>query len=79
MKDPPNGREMKSPGGGENGRRKMICDLRNVYIRPQRLRGHKIKRGSILRMGMKFSRKKMNSKHQISGRESYRWCFVAEV
>ena len=55
---------MKLPWGGENGRRKMISNLRNVYIRPQRLGGHKIKRDSILKIGMKFSRKKKNGKRQ---------------
>ena len=34
LKATPNGREMKSPWGGENGRRKIISDLKNVYICP---------------------------------------------
>ena len=65
---------------GENGRRrKMISDLRNLYIRPKLLGGHKIQRGSLLKIGMKFSRKKVNGKCKISVRESHRWCFLAEV
>ena len=70
---------MKSPKGGENSRRKMISYLRNVEIRPQCLGEYKIQMDSILKIGIKFSRKKTNGKGQISGRESYRWCFVAEV
>ena len=70
---------MKLLWGGEHGGKKMLSDLRNVYIHPQRLGGHKIQRASILKIGMKFSRKKTNGKLQISGRESYRWCFEAEV
>ena len=42
--------------GGENSRSKMISNLRNRYIGPQCLGGHKIPRGSILKIGMKFSR-----------------------
>ena len=57
----------------------MISDLRNIYICPQPLKVHKIQRGSILKIAMKFNRKKTNGKRQISGRESYRWCFLAEV
>ena len=63
----------------ENGGRKMISDLRNKHIRPQCLGGHKTQRASILKIEIKFSRKKTNGKHQIIGRESYRWCFVVEV
>ena len=70
---------MKSPEGGENGGRKITSGLRNVEIRPQYLGEYKIQRDSILKIGMKFSRKKTNGKRQISGRESYRWCFLAEV
>ena len=62
-----------------NSGRKMISDLRNMYIHPKYLEGHKIQRGSILNIGLKFSRKKTNGNCQISGRESYRWCFVAEI
>ena len=61
---------MKSTEGGENGERKMISSLRNMNIRPQCFGEHKIQRGSILKNGMKFSKKNMNGKHQISGRES---------
>ena len=67
------GREMKSPKGRENVGRKMISGLRN--IRPQCLGEHKIQRGSILKIGMKFSKKKTNGQCQII----YRWCFAAEV
>ena len=72
LEDPPNRREMKLPKGGENGGRKMISSLRNMDIRPQCLVDHKIQRGSILKTGMRFSKKKTNFKLQISGRESYR-------
>ena len=78
QKDPPIRREFKLHEGGENGGRKMISGLRNVDICPQCLGEHKIQRSSILKIGM-FSRKKTNGKRQISGRESYRWCFVVEV
>ena len=70
---------MKLPEGGENGGNKMISGLRKVDIHPQCLGDHKIQRCSILKIGMKFSKKKTNGKHQISGRESYRWCFAVEV
>ena len=70
---------MKSPKNGENGRRKMTSGLRNVDTQPQFLVGYKIQRDSTLKIGMKFSRKKMNGKGQISDRESYRWCFEVEV
>ena len=79
LQDPPNGREMKLPKGGENSRRRMTSGLRNLDIRPQCLGEYKIQRGSILMIGMKFSRKKMNGKSQVSGRDSYRWLFTAEV
>ena len=79
MKDPPNTREMKFPKGKENGRRKMMSSLRNLDICPQCLGEHKIQRGSILKIGMKFSKKKTNGKHQISGRKSYRWGVAAKV
>ena len=62
---------MKLPWGVEKGGRKMISDLKNVYIRPKPLGGHKIQRGSVLKVGMKFTRQKTNGKRQISGRESY--------
>ena len=52
---------------------------RNVDIRPQYLGEYKIQKDSFLKIGMKFSRKKTNGKHQISGNESYGWCFVVEV
>ena len=70
---------MKSPEGGESGGRKMTSGLRNVDIRLQYLREYKIQRASILKIGIKVNRKKTNGKGQISGRESYRWCFAAEV
>ena len=79
LKDPPNGREMKVPKGRENGGTKMISGLKNVDIRPQCFGEYKIQRGSILKIGMKFSRKKTNGKRQIRGGESYRRCFGAEV
>ena len=72
-------RDEMSPEGGENGRRKMTSCLRNVDIRPQYLGEYKIQRDSILKIGMKFSRKKTNGKDQISGREYHRWCFMTEV
>ena len=83
LKDPPNEREMKFSEGGknseENGGRKMIYGLRNLDIRPECLRGHKIQSGSILKIKIKFSKKKTNGKRQISCRESYRWGFAVEV
>ena len=79
LKNPPNGREFKLSEGGENGGRKMISGIRNMDICPQCLGEHKIQRGSILKIGKKFTKKKTNGKQQISGRESYRWCFAAEV
>ena len=39
---------------------------------------YKIQRDSILKIGIKFSKKKTSGKHQISGREFHRWCFVTE-
>ena len=57
----------------------MTSGLRNVDIPPQYLKEYKLQRDSILKIGMTFSRKKTNGKCQISGRESYRWCFVVEV
>ena len=54
---------MKSPEGGENGGRKITSGLRNVEIRPQYLGEYKIQRNSILKIGMKSSRKKTNGKH----------------
>ena len=56
---------MKLPKGGENGRRKMISETRNVDICPQCLGEHKIQRGSILKIGKKFTKKKTNGKQQI--------------
>ena len=53
---------------GENGRKKMISTLRNLHIRPECHGEHKIQRDSILKIGMKFNRKKMNGRRQISGR-----------
>ena len=50
-------------GGGENGRKKTISALRNMHIRPQCPRGHRIQEDSILKIGMKFSRKKTNGRH----------------
>ena len=79
LQDLPNGGEMKSPEGGENDRRKMTSGLRNVDLCPHYLKEYKIQRDSILKIGMKFSRKKTNGKRQISGRESHRWYFVMEV
>ena len=79
LQDLPNRGEMKSPECRENGGRKMTSCLRNVDIRPQYLGEYKIQRDSILKIEMKFSRKKTNGMHQISGRESHRWCFVTEV
>ena len=70
---------MKLPEGGENGGRKMISGLKNMDIRPQCLGEHKIQRGSILKIGMKFSKKKTNGKLEISSRESYKWCFETKV
>ena len=60
-------------------RKRRISGLRNMDIFPQSLGEHKIPRGSILKIGMKFSKKKTNGKRQISGRESYRCCLAAEV
>ena len=56
---------MKSPEGGENSGRKMTSSLRNVDICPQYLEEYKTLRDSILKIGMKFSRKKTNGKHQM--------------
>ena len=64
---------------GENDTRNMKSALRNVPICPQCHGEHGIRRDSILKIGMKFSRKKTNGRHQISGREFHRWCFVADV
>ena len=69
---------MKSPEGGENGRRKMISGRRNEDIPPEYAGEYKIQRNSILKNGMKCSKEKTIGKHQISGRESHRWCFVTE-
>ena len=57
---------------------KTISGQRNGDIRPQYPREYKIQRDSILKIGMKFSKKKTSGKRQISGRESHRWCFVTE-
>ena len=76
--DLPNRGEMKSPDGGENGGRKTISGWRNGDIHPQYPGDYKIQRDSILKIGIKFSKKKTSGKHQISGRESHRWCFVTE-
>ena len=65
--------------GGEKGGKKMISALRNVHICPQCHREHGIQRDSTLKIGVKYSRKKMNGKRQISDRGFNRWCFVAEV
>ena len=70
------GGKMKSLEGKENSRRKMTSGLRNVDIGPQYLGEYKIQRDSILKIGIKFSRKKTNGKRQ---RISCRWCFVREV
>ena len=69
---------MNSPEGGENGRRKTISGRRNGNIRPQYPEEYKIQKDSILKIGMKFNKKKTSGKRQISGRESHRWCFVTE-
>ena len=79
LKGTPNRRERNLSWGRENDRRKMISDLRNMCTHPQHLRGHTIQRGYIQKIGMKFSRKKTNGKHQTSGGGSYRWCFIAEI
>ena len=47
-------------------------------ICPQYPREYKIQRDSILKIGMKFSRKRISGKRQISGKKSHRWCFVTE-
>ena len=60
---------MKSPEGGENGRRKTISSQRNGDICPPYPSAYKIQRDSILKIGMKFSKKKTNGKRQISDRE----------
>ena len=70
---------MKSPEGKENSRRKTTSGQRNSDICPQYLGDYKIQRDSILKIGMKFSRKKTSVKRQISGRESHRLCLVMEV
>ena len=51
--------------GGENGERKMTSGLRNVTF-AQSISENTKSRG-ILCLS--------NGKHQISGRESHRWCF----
>ena len=63
------------------GRRKrqMISALRHVHIRPQCHREYRIQRDSILKIGMKLYRKKMNGRRQINGKGLHRWCFVADV
>ena len=53
---------MKLPKGGEKGGRKVISGLRKMDICPQCREEHKIQRGSILKIGMKFSKKKTNGK-----------------
>ena len=74
----PNIGEMKSPEGGEKGGRKRTSGRRNGNIPPQYPREYKIQRDSILKIGMKFGKKKTSDKRQISCRESHRWCFVTE-
>ena len=39
----------------------------------------RIQRDSILKIGMKLFRKKMNGRHQINGKGLNRWCFVEYV
>ena len=46
---------------------KTISGQRNGDIRPQYPREYKIQRDSILKIGMKFSKKKLSGKRQISG------------
>ena len=48
--------------GGEKSGRKMIFGLRNMDICLQCLREYKIQRGSFLKIGKKFSKKKTNGK-----------------
>ena len=57
----------------------LMMEEEDIYPRLQDLpfahsisRDYKIQRDSILKIGMKFSRKELNGKCQISGRESYR-------
>ena len=69
---------MKSPKGGENEGRKMISGRRNEDTHLQYHRGYKIQKDSILKMGMKTSKRKRSGKCQISGRKSHRRCFAME-
>ena len=60
LQDIPNGSKMKSPEGGEKGGKKMTYGLRNMDFLLQYLGEFNIQSDSILKIGMKFSRKKMN-------------------
>ena len=46
-------------------------ELEKQGICPQYPEEYKIQRGSILKIWMKFSKKKTSGKHQISGKESH--------
>ena len=69
---------MKSPEAGENGRRKTISGQRNGDFCPQYPGEYTFQRDPILKIGIKFSKKKTSGKLQISGSESHRWCFIME-
>ena len=67
-------RDEISGGWGKGWKEDDIQPDKHVYIHPKYLREYKIQRNSILKIGMKFSRKKTSGKRQISGSESHRWC-----
>ena len=63
---------------GENGGRKMTSVQKNENILLLYLEGCKILRDSILRIGMKTNKKRMNGRYQTNSRRSHRWCFATE-
>ena len=66
--------------GQENDEKKMISALRTcTFAHIVTKYVHRIQRDSILKIGMKLYRKKINVRHQINGKELHRWCFVTDV
>ena len=51
---------------------------RNKYILLRYLGGCGILRDSILKIGMKINRRRMNGRYQTNSRRFHRWCFAKE-
>ena len=71
---------MRYPKVGENEERKMTSGRKNKNILLRYHGGCGILRDSILKIGMKRNRRRMNGngRYQTNSRRFQRWCFATE-